>query len=123
LPGLREPGRDRQAGVDHRAELTGQLQPTREPVEVQAQRVVHVRQSRTREARCPGPDAARIGREAVDVLARETRVCDRSQARVERQLERIAVQAPSDVALPDPGDRRAPLQDLHQPRSGSKSGR
>ena len=120
---LREPGRHRQAGVDHRAQLTRQLEPAREPVEVQAQRVVHVGEARAREARRARADAARIGREAVDVLAREPRVRDRREAGVERQLERIAVQAPADVALPDPGDRRAPLQDLHQARSGSKSGR
>ena len=90
--------------------------------EVQAQRVVHVRDARAREAR-RGRHHARIGREPVDVLAREPGVFDRREAGVERQLERIAIQAPADVALPDSGDRRAPLENLRQASTGSKSGR
>ena len=67
-------------------------------------------------------EAAGIGGEPVDVSAREAGVLDRRQTGVQRQLQRIAVQAPADIALAAAGDRRATLKVLHQARSGSKSG-
>ena len=64
--------------------------------------------------------AAGIGRDAVDVVARETGVGDRVEARVEREIERVSEEATADVGLADAGDDRAALADLHA--TGSKNG-
>ena len=48
-----------------------------------------------------------IGRDAVDVGGGEPGVGDRGEARVERELERIAEEPPTDVGLAGAGDHRA----------------
>ena len=93
-----EAGRDREARVDHRAELAGRLDAAGPPAELEAERVLHVDHARAGE---PGRHAhrARVGRDAVDVLGGEAGVLDRGEARVERELERVAVEAAADVGL------------------------
>src|SRR4030095_13579287 len=109
------------ARVDHGAELGGQLDAPGVPVELEAQRIVHVGGAGTREAGSAAHPAG-IGREAVDVARREAGVRDRREARIERELERIAPEAAPDLRLADPGERGAAFVDLHQPPTGSNSG-
>ena len=97
---VREPGGHGHARVDDRTELPGRLEAARVPIEVQAQRVVHLGDADTGEA---GRRVHRAGirRDAVDVVAGEPRVVDRLEARIEREVERIAMQAPAHLGLAD----------------------
>ncbi len=108
---IREPRRDRQAGVHDRAELAGRFEPAAVPTALQAQGVDHLVRARAgetgRRAHRPG-----IGRHPVDVVGGQTGVLDRREATVEGQVERIAEQPAPDVGLADPGDARTSLDDL-----------
>ena len=53
-----------------------------------------------------------IGGEAVDVVAGEPGVLDGGEARLDREVERVAVDAPADLRLADAGDDRLALADL-----------
>ena len=55
---------------------------------------------------------ARVGGQAVDVGASETGVLDRREAGLEREVERVAVDASADLGLADAGDHRSPFADL-----------
>ena len=81
----------------------GDSMPPVPPAELEAQRVLHVDDAGAGE---PGRDGHRAGvrRDAVDVLGGEAGVLDRGEARVERELERVAVQAATDVGLARAGD-------------------
>src|SRR5262249_34663162 len=116
-----------QARVDHRTELTGGLEAAAVPATVEAQCIDHVVRARAGEAGRAGTrHRAGIRRQAVDVGSRQPRVRDRGEARVERELQRIAAEATPDVGLPRARDARAPFDDLigvhHQELSGSNRG-
>jgi hypothetical protein len=82
------------------------------PAELEPERVLHLGHARAAEAG-RGVHRARIGRDAVDVRAREAGVRDRGEAGVEREAERIAAEPPPDVGLPDPRDGGLSFPDLH----------
>ena len=77
---VRETRRDREARVDHRAELSRRLEPAAVPTAVEPQRVDHVVGAGAAE---PAGVAhrPRVGREPVDVGGGEARVVDRREAR------------------------------------------
>ena len=114
-------GRHGQARVDHRPELTGELDAARVPADFEAQRVLHFDEPRAGEAggSVHGPG---VGGDAVDLVGREARVLDGGHARVEREVERVAKQPAADLRLPHAADHRALLdRDGHQD-TGSNSG-
>ena len=57
-----------------------------------------------------GATAARVRRQAVDVVAGETGVGDGADARLDRERERIAHQPATDLRHPDPRDRHLVLE-------------
>ena len=118
-----ESRRHGQARVDHRPELTRELDAARVPTDLEAQRVLHFDEPRARETgrRVHRP---RIGGDAVDLVGGEAGVLDGGHARVEREVERVAEQPAADLRLPRAADHGTPLDRVrcHQ-AAGSKSGR
>src|SRR5437588_482147 len=101
-------GRHRRARRDHRPELSGVLEPAVVPVEVETEGVLQLDHADAREPRrrvhVPG-----VCGEAVDVLAREAGVLDGVERGVDREVERVAVEAAPHVGLTDAGDDGRPL--------------
>ena len=114
---------DGETGVDHRAQLTRQFHAAREPVELEAQRVLHFGNARTGKTRLTAHGAG-IGRDSVDVVPAEARVVDGRDAGIEGQPQRVLAEATSHVGLPHPGETRAAFEDLRHdaPPVGSNTG-
>jgi hypothetical protein len=83
---VREASAYGQTGFDDRAELPGCLDSRVVPTEFEAQRIVDLARAGSTEA--GRPPCARIGRESINVLHRETGVVDRREAGIERELQR-----------------------------------
>ena len=96
---VREPGADREAGFDDRSQLAGGLDARVVPVEVEAERIVDGDRPGSAEARRPADP--RIGREPVDLLDPEARILDRVETGIQGELERITIEAPPDLRLPE----------------------
>ena len=90
---VREPGRDREARVDHRAELARRLEPAAVPAALRGA----ARRSRRTRPRREKPAGVPIGPGYVErpsmSAARQPGVLDRGEAAVERQLQRVAERA------------------------------
>ena len=104
--------RHRRACGDHRAELARVLQAAVEPVEVEPQGVLQLDDADAGEPR-RRVHVAWVGGEPVDVGAGQPGVLDSRQGSVDREVERVPVQAAADVGLSDPRDRSGAL--AHEP--------
>ncbi len=98
-----QPGRHRGDRVDHRPELPRRLEAAGEPVEIEPQGVLQLDDAHAREPR-RRVLVAGIGGDPVDVGEREPGVGDRFQHCVDREVERIAVDASAHLALTDAAD-------------------
>jgi hypothetical protein len=82
------------------------------PVDRQAQRVLHLDDAGSGEARRRTGHRARVRRDAVDVVGREPRVRDGRERGLDRQVHVGAEEAPADLRLRHAGDDRAPFDPL-----------
>ena len=93
-------GRHGEHGVDHGTELAGQLHPTGEPVELEPQRVLQLGDPDAGEPR-RDLHVAGVGGDAVDVGRVEAGVGDGLERGVDREVERVAVDAAAHLGLAD----------------------
>jgi hypothetical protein len=105
----REPHRHRHHRVDHGLHLRGAFRSAAVPVERQAERVLHGRGARPREAPGVAHDTAGVRGQAVDVGEGEPGVGDRGERRFDREVELAAAEPPPDRRLPDARDDRPPF--------------
>jgi hypothetical protein len=126
----RQSGRHREAGGDDRAQLARALAPAVVPVEGKAERVLHLGRGGSRKTGRPRPHA-RVGGEAVDVVALQAGIGNGGERRLHGEVEVGAPHAPADLRLPDARNDGAPFQwfrdrrrahDASRGATGRKSG-
>ncbi len=118
----RQSGADGHDGVDDSLDLRGAFAATAVPVELEAQRVVHVGCAWTGEAAGPSHHCAGVSGEAVDVVHRQAGVGDGAVRRVEGEVEVGAVELAPDGGLADARDDRAVLEVRHVMASRARRG-